>query len=70
VRPKTGFVIPLSLVGRDENVSIEHARRLAKKLSDEGLIEVQRTPTGRMLLDVSGYELLRQSIQASAWVGM
>ena len=64
MRMQNGFVIPLSLVGRDENVSGEHARRIAKSLENEGLIDVHRTPTGRLLLDVSGYQELRQAILA------
>ena len=62
---QSGFVIPLSLVGRDENISGEHARRIAKTLESEGLIDLNRTPTGRLLLNVSGYKELRQAILTS-----
>jgi len=60
------YIIPLSLVGRDENISGEHARRLARRLEDDGKITVQRTPTGRMLLNISGYMELRHAILESS----
>ncbi len=58
------FVIPLSLVGRPENVSSETVRRLAKRLECSGEIDVQHTPTGRGLLNIAGYRRLREEILA------
>ncbi len=58
------FVIPLSLVGRPENVSSETVRRLARRLEHTGEIDVQHTPTGRGLLNIPGYRRLREEILA------
>ena len=56
------FIIPLSLVGRPENVSSETVRRFARRLEDAGELTVERTPTGRGLISFSGYTRLRHEI--------
>ena len=68
VHSKGGFVISVSLVAHDENVSVEHARRIAKLLEHEGALDIQRTPTGRMHLNIVGYKVLRQAILESRTV--
>ena len=59
------FVIPLSLIGRPEDVSDETVRRYAKRLAAAGEIELQTTPTGRGLVNIPGYLRLRQEILSS-----
>ena len=56
------FVIPISLVGRPENVSDKTVWRIAQRLESAGEIELERTPTGRGLLNIPGYKRLRQEI--------
>ncbi len=56
------FVIPLSLIGRSENVSDKTVKRLARKLENDGEIVVQHTPTKRGLVNIPGYRRLRQEI--------
>lgn len=56
------FVIPLSLVGIPEHVSDETVRRYARRLQDDRELDIQQTPTGRLLINFSGYQRLRQEI--------
>ena len=56
------FVIPLSLIGRSENVSDKTVKRLAMKLESDGEIVVERTPTKRGLVNIPGYRRLREEI--------
>lgn len=56
------FIIPLSLIGRSENISDETVRRLAKRLESDGEIVVQHTPTKRGLVNIPGYRRLREEI--------
>ena len=56
------FVIPLSLIGRSESVSDKTVRRISQRLEADGEITVQRTPTGRGLVNIPGYRRLRKEI--------
>ena len=60
------FVIPLSLVGRPDNVSDKTVRRISQRLESAGEIVVQHTPTGRGLLNIPGYRRLREEILAGS----
>ena len=62
VDDNTQFVIPLSLVGVPENISGETVRRYARRLEENDEIDLQQTPTGRLLINFSGYQRLRQEI--------
>lgn len=58
----TQFVIPLSLVGVPEKVSDETVRRYARRLEAGRELDIQQTPTGRLLINYLGYQRLRQEI--------
>lgn len=64
----TQFVIPLSLVGIPENVSDETVRRYARRLQDDRELDIQRTPTGRLLINYLGYRRLRHEILSARTV--
>lgn len=66
MKEREPFVVPLSLVGRSENISDKTVRRILRRLEADGEVEVQRTPTGRGLLNISGYQRLRKEILTAA----
>ena len=62
----TQFVIPLSVVGVPMNVSGETVRRYAKRLEENQQIDIQETPTGRLITNFLGYQRLRAAILAGS----
>ena len=66
VEDNAQFVIPLSLVGVPERVSDETVRRYARRLEEAQELDIQQTPTGRLLINFSGYQRLRHEIIGTA----
>ena len=58
------FVIPTSLIGPSESVSSERVRVVVEELERLEEIEVQRSPTHRIRLNIPGYKRVREVIRS------
>ncbi len=57
-------VISVSLIAPKENVSRETVRRIVGQLQSAGEITLERTPTGRGRITISGYHKVCNAIRA------
>ena len=60
------FLIAVSRIAAIENVSGEHARRVVRQLEADEKIQVQRSPTGRGFVTLTGYEAVRDALRGAA----